>query len=556
MGMLCKLKTSLVIAALVTLFACVLTTPLAVGQAGAKPNPAAAKPPADKAAADKAAADKAAADKAAAEAKKIADLKADVENHPMVVIGVQPYVAEENKGILGTLAKPTIPGTPATSTQPAIPETPATPASVGTPGKAGMGDRIAVVFDDRFPDVVKYKLKDPTKLVLFVDGRVFKDVHPESVGWNRVVFKLERTTPAIDAWNSLLGSPGVDPIKPVKVSVGYADEQPWNLAFDEPNLKLIVYRRGWAIGSLVALIVMFGLFLKYGRTTLLRDAGPPNPPQGKDRPYSLAKVQVAWWFFLVVGCFLLIYLITGEFTMTEQALTLIGIGTGTALGSAMIDSSKRSASDSELGTLNPQKAKLETEIAELLKEKVGLETAVSTNPGATDTQKASLQTDQESLKAKNIELAGKQEDLRTVSASIEEATSGLTKPTSEGWWSDLVTDANGPSFHRFQMIAWTVVLGVLFLASVYKSLSMPEFSGTMLALMGISAGTYLGFKIPEKQNMPEASVAGAGANASVASSAVLPGVVADEAETIDGCDVDIIDETPDEDLPITEGGVN
>jgi hypothetical protein len=28
---------------------------------------------------------------------------------------------------------------------------------------------------------------------------------------------------------------------------------------------------------------------------------------------------------------------------------------------------------------------------------------------------------------------------------------------------------------------------------------MPEFGATLLALMGISAGTYLGFKIPEKQ---------------------------------------------------------
>jgi hypothetical protein len=28
---------------------------------------------------------------------------------------------------------------------------------------------------------------------------------------------------------------------------------------------------------------------------------------------------------------------------------------------------------------------------------------------------------------------------------------------------------------------------------------MPEFEGTLLVLMGISNGTYLGFKIPEKQ---------------------------------------------------------
>ena len=32
---------------------------------------------------------------------------------------------------------------------------------------------------------------------------------------------------------------------------------------------------------------------------------------------------------------------------------------------------------------------------------------------------------------------------------------------------------------------------------------MPEFSDTLLALMGISAGTYIGFKIPERQTTPK-----------------------------------------------------
>ncbi len=53
------------------------------------------------------------------------------------------------------------------------------------------------------------------------------------------------------------------------------------------------------------------------------------------------------------------------------------------------------------------------------------------------------------------------------------------------------------SFHRFQVFIWTLVLGCIFLHSVWSRLSMPEFDGTLIALMGISAGTYLGFKIPE-----------------------------------------------------------
>ena len=41
------------------------------------------------------------------------------------------------------------------------------------------------------------------------------------------------------------------------------------------------------------------------------------------------------------------------------------------------------------------------------------------------------------------------------------------------------------------------MLGILFLIGVWSRLSMPEFGGTLLGLMGISSGTYLGFKFPE-----------------------------------------------------------
>ena len=69
---------------------------------------------------------------------------------------------------------------------------------------------------------------------------------------------------------------------------------------------------------------------------------------------------------------------------------------------------------------------------------------------------------------------------------------------SEGFLRDVMSDPTGISLHRFQMFAWTLILGVIFIASVYKNLEMPQFSPTLLGLMGISSGTYLGFKVPEK----------------------------------------------------------
>jgi hypothetical protein len=74
----------------------------------------------------------------------------------------------------------------------------------------------------------------------------------------------------------------------------------------------------------------------------------------------------------------------------------------------------------------------------------------------------------------------------------------LASDKSDGFLRDVMSDPTGISIHRFQMFAWTLILGVIFVASVYKNLEMPQFSATLLGLMGISSGTYLGFKVPEK----------------------------------------------------------
>ena len=85
-------------------------------------------------------------------------------------------------------------------------------------------------------------------------------------------------------------------------------------------------------------------------------------------------------------------------------------------------------------------------------------------------------------------------------AQIDAATA-----TSRGFIRDVLSDSTGNiSLHRFQMFIWTLVLGVIFIVSVYNSLEMPEFSAGLLGLMGISSGTYLGFKVPEN-NAPSAT---------------------------------------------------
>ena len=56
------------------------------------------------------------------------------------------------------------------------------------------------------------------------------------------------------------------------------------------------------------------------------------------------------------------------------------------------------------------------------------------------------------------------------------------------------------TFHRFQIVVWTLVLGMVFVSNVLNDLVMPTFDASVLVLMGISSGTYLGFKLPTGNN--------------------------------------------------------
>jgi hypothetical protein len=71
-------------------------------------------------------------------------------------------------------------------------------------------------------------------------------------------------------------------------------------------------------------------------------------------------------------------------------------------------------------------------------------------------------------------------------------------PRKQRWITDILSDENGISLHRFQMFVWTLALGAYFLVSIVKDYVMPEFNSNMLVPMGIRSGTYIGFRFPEQ----------------------------------------------------------
>jgi hypothetical protein len=88
-----------------------------------------------------------------------------------------------------------------------------------------------------------------------------------------------------------------------------------------------------------------------------------------------------------------------------------------------------------------------------------------------------------------------------LSARLIDATTGgvpVTPELSSGsYWKDILRGTTDYEPHRLQIVAWTLVLGIVFICTVWSDLTMPSFNGTLLTLMGISSGTYLGFKMKE-----------------------------------------------------------
>ena len=86
-----------------------------------------------------------------------------------------------------------------------------------------------------------------------------------------------------------------------------------------------------------------------------------------------------------------------------------------------------------------------------------------------------------------------------VDRSMDPASGKAAPEPSKGFFQDIF-GGKQLSLHRLQMIGWTVALAFVFVIQVVRTLSIPDFNPTLLGLMGLSAGTYVGFKIPEKQS--------------------------------------------------------
>jgi hypothetical protein len=174
------------------------------------------------------------------------------------------------------------------------------------------------------------------------------------------------------------------------------------------------------LGAAMLAAVWVALIVLGKYSGMLRDAGSAGMAC-RARSYSLGRVQMAWWYAIVIGAYIFLWALTGQMpVLSAQALALAGLSSATGLTAAALD-------------------------------------------------------------------AGQQKQLP--------CSSGRLLP-------DLLTDANGVTIYRFQLLVSNILFGLFFLVSVVRNLAMPEFDPSVLTLLGMSAATYTGFKIPEQQGPP------------------------------------------------------
>lgn len=282
-------------------------------------------------------------------------------------------------------------------------------------------------------------------------------------------------------WSEVLKTPGITPQMDLTLGFYHADQNAaealtsWvTRSTDKADRQFKFSRLRWDFWSIAGIVVLglslilFVMIVFLGGlvrepSLAIREDGLP--------PVSLGRCQMAFWFFLVATAFVFLWLITGRGdldTINSTVLTLIGISAGTALGAAFITSN----------TADPFAA------AQAPRRNYPKEIA--------DAKDALARAgDEPARQVQRVRIAQIKTDFRE-----------YRRKHWNQWFLDLLSEEvdtskrQTMSFHRFQIVVWTLVLGLIFCSEVYTKLSMPTFDSTLLILMGISSGTYLGFKFP------------------------------------------------------------
>jgi hypothetical protein len=281
------------------------------------------------------------------------------------------------------------------------------------------------------------------QLVPYLDGRALSGVTPLAVdlGQGRLQFLLHINPTNRDTWTHLLSPLTFQ--RSVRFSVGLEHIDPFATDFtlDSQRAQLIVINWRWWLAAVVIVVALSVALCGLAMHTTLLMERYKTPGGALAHRFSLAKVQLALWFFVIFSAFLVIWLVTANVdTLNSSILSTLSISAGTALGDTFV---KASGPTTATGVVRVDNA--------------------------------------DAFLAPNW--------------------------TARRFVRELLSDDEGCSIARFQMLAWTLALVIVFLVDVFDDLQMPVFGPELLYLLGLSTGTYVAHRVPEMQRDRQRSVA-------------------------------------------------
>lgn len=220
--------------------------------------------------------------------------------------------------------------------------------------------------------------------------------------------------------------------------------------------------------SLAAVIVAMILVRLTKASGLLKDSMIPQVAPA-DRTYSLSRTQMFFWFVVIVATYVYLFIAKSAVPeVSDQAVMLMGISLATAGGAVWVDAAQSTPEDALNDALKALGLSSYQDVAQL-----------PAQIGAADPAQLAALNDK---------------------ALLLQTYKDKTAPfKTQGLFRDLCTDINGTALHRLQAVAWTVIIGAIFVYEALLSGAMPNLSANLLALMGIGNAGYVGFKYNETQ---------------------------------------------------------
>ena len=337
------------------------------------------------------------------------------------------------------------------------------------------GQKVQTACEARIGHSLRLHVQNPpgpkestSRLVLFLNGVALTGVNALPTGepgWFRFYLRYEPGSEA--AWKTLLHEPKFwDKNKPlVPVSLGVENSVAYDTAV---RIRLGYYDRLWLwiwwASSLATLSLLwhFRSALKVPVTFVTQTEGQSVPAGSEVLKYSLARVQLAFWFFLILSGYLFVCWMTWELKLLNTALVgLLGVSGATAIGSAIVDKNKaimQQRSDAvELARLQQQGASL-SQVQQMRKGR--LETAAQLRKERVDRWRV---------------------DVR-FSSFVRDIL------------SDEDSDTGKVEIYRLQNALWSLFLGITFVRVIWNTLALPDFDSNLVLLTGVSSLTYVGLK--------------------------------------------------------------